>query len=359
MIAHLAVFHGSDAPLEHVEVSIPALRPGEILVRIRCCTLCKSDLHTHAGRRTEPTPTVLGHEIVGEIAEFGPGAVRNDSLGAPVMQGTRISWAIVVGCGHCFFCLHDLPQKCDRLYKYGHQQMTSEAPLCGGLADYTILMPNTAFYTVPDSVSDHVAAPANCATATVVAVLRASGPLEGRRVLVLGAGMLGLTACGMAHAGGASTVIACDPEPAGLARAAQFGATHLCSPDSLDSCVAEVTQGRGADIVLELAGTLASVQSAIALARIGGNVTLAGSVMPQGTIGLDPERLVRKWLSVRGVHNYHPHDLATALTFLAGPGRAIPFESLIAADYFLDQIEQAFTTAHSLSGVRIGVRPNL
>src|SRR5262249_10496086 len=146
LMARAALFTGFGEPLELVRFPTPEPRGAEVLVRIACCTLCRSDLHTHIGRRNEPTPTVLGHEIVGRIEAFGPEAVRVDAAGTPAAVGTRVTWAIAVGCGKCFFCADDLPQKCERPYKYGHVRAVRDLPLGGGLADYTVLVPGTVWY---------------------------------------------------------------------------------------------------------------------------------------------------------------------------------------------------------------------
>jgi alcohol dehydrogenase len=358
-MAQAVVFHGPGRPLERVSFAVPEPQGAELLVRVSACTLCRSDLHTQAGRRTEPTPTVLGHEIVGRIEAFGSTAARVDAGGKAAQIGDRITWAVAVGCGRCFFCAEDLPQKCERPYKYGHERVKPERPLGGGLAEFVILVPLTAWFRVPDDLPDRVAAPANCATATVAAVVRQAGPLAGRCVLVLGAGVLGVTACAMARAAGASLVLAGDPVPACRERASAFGATHTfpAEPDELAAGVAEVTHGRGADAAFELAGTAESVQSALSLVRTGGTVVLAGTVAPVGKVEFDPENVVRRMLTIRGVHNYHPGDLAAALAFLAGPGRGYPFASLVAAEYPLAEAEQAFAHAQEHPGVRVAVVP--
>jgi putative phosphonate catabolism associated alcohol dehydrogenase len=351
------VFTGAGRPLELVRFPTPEPRGAELRVRVTYCTLCRSDLHTYAGRRTEPTPVVLGHEIVGSIEAFGPTAPRHDAHGLPVSVGSRVTWAISVGCGSCFFCTEDIPQKCERPYKYGHGRLNPERPLGGGLADCVVLVPGTFWLRVPDEVPATVAALANCATATVAALLRQGGPIAGRTVLVLGAGVLGVTACAMARVAGARAVMVSDSLPA--ERALRFGATHDFPADreELTAGVRDVTHGRGADLVLELAGAAESAEAALALARIGGTVLLAGTVAPVGTIGIDPENVVRRLLTIRGVHNYHPRDLATALEFLAGPGRDFPWRSLIVAEYPLEQAEQAFAAAHTQPGVRVAVVP--
>jgi alcohol dehydrogenase len=162
----------------------------------------------------------------------------------------------------------------------------------------------------------------------------------------------------MARAAGADAVVVSDPRPVARERAADFGATHaLAAAADLDDRVREITAGRGADVVLELAGTADTVRAALAAARVGGTVVLAGTVAPVGTVPLDPEQVVRRMLTVRGVHNYHPRDLEAALAFLAGPGRGFPWETLVAARYPLAEVERAFADAHARPGVRVAVVP--
>ncbi len=346
-----AVFTAPGAPLALEHHPTPTPRGAEILVRVTCCTLCRSDLSTHAGRRSEPTPCVLGHEIVGRIEAFGPDAAHHDSAGMSASVGGRITWAIAASCGACFFCADGIPQKCERLHKYGHHRLDPARPLGGGLADFVVLVPGTHWLHVPAGIPDAVAAQANCATATVAGLLRHAGGLAGRSVLILGAGVLGVTACAMARAAGAASVIACDPSPESRARAVRFGATDAVPPDAL------APAGRGFDVVIELAGAASSVSSAFALARIGGTVLLAGTVAPVGTVPFDPEAAVRRMLTIRGIHNYAPRDLAAALAFLDGPGRALPFAELVSGEYTLEQAEEAFAAAHARPGVRVAVRP--
>jgi alcohol dehydrogenase len=250
----------------------PEPRGAEVLVRITCCTLCRSDLLTFTGRRNEPTPTILGYEMVGQIEAFGPQAARHDAEGVPVEPGTRITWAIGVGCGTCFFCKDDLPQKCQRLYKYGHRQIDWNSPWGGGLANYILLVPRTYWLRLPDTVPDEVVAFANFASATVAAVMRLAGPLSRRTVLVLGAGVLGLTACAMASVAGAVAVVVSDPVAACQERATAFGANACCGTNFSDqrTCLDPFTDGRGADVVLELAGTASSAQVGLQLCRTGG-----------------------------------------------------------------------------------------
>jgi alcohol dehydrogenase len=347
------LFHGPGRPLELVRAPVPQPQGGEILVRVTCCTLCTSDLHTHAGRRPEPTPSVLGHEIVGRVAALGP-----DVAGGPVAVDGRVTWGIAVGCGRCFFCTAGLPQKCERLVKYGHRRVTPGRPFAGGLADYVLLEPGTVVVPVPDAVPDAVAAPMACAGATAAAVVRAAAPaVAGGVVLVFGAGPLGLSAAAMARAAGALAVVVSDPDPDRRQRATEFGATHTVEPDAVTAAVSGLTAGRGADAALELAGSADAVRAALACVRVGGTVVLAGTVLPTEPVAVDPEAVVRRLLTVRGVHNYAPADLAAAVAFPAGPGKSAPWADLVGQTFPLAEAESAIGYAHAHRGTRVAVVP--
>jgi len=350
------LFHNAGQSLVRVEVSPRQPQSGEIAVRILCCTLCKSDLQTYCGKRIEATPAVLGHEAVGRIIEFGPQTVAIDTNGISARVGDRISWAVVASCGDCFNCRHDLPQKCETGYKYGHRATTLTTADGGGLAERLMLRPGTAWFRVPESIPDALAAIANCATATVAAMLRTAGAIKQRSLLILGAGTLGLTASAMAAVNGASAIIVVDPSQAARERALRFGATHVLATTDLHQ-IHEWTQGRGVDVAFELAGSPSSVESALKAVRTGGTVVLAGTVSPTPPIPLDAEQFVRRQLTLHGVHNYHPRDLSTALDFLAGGGASYPFASLIAGTFALNEADAAFRFAFDHPGVRVAVTP--
>ncbi|MBS0210966.1 MAG: zinc-binding dehydrogenase [Planctomycetes bacterium] len=349
------VFSGAGRPLEAKRFALPTLGEREVLVRVTGCTLCGSDLHTYTGRRSVPVPTVLGHEILGHIAVFGPGAARQDFTGQPLAEGDRVTWAIVANCGDCFYCRRDLPAKCLHSVKFGHEPLRDGQELTGGLAEYCVLPRGSAIFRLPDQLSDKVACPANCATATVAAVLEAAGAVRKRAVLVLGAGMLGLTACAMANLAGASAVICCDVLPERRQKAMAFGASAVASPDNVAEFVTQLTDGHGVDAVLELSGSTDALEQSLPLLRLGGTAVLAGAVFPTRPLTLEPERLVRRNLTLRGVHNYAPRHLEAALRFLAAAER-FPFASLVSSWLPLAHAEQAFQQAHHGHAYRIGVR---
>jgi putative phosphonate catabolism associated alcohol dehydrogenase len=352
-----AIFRGPGVPLEFRGVAVPRPRPGEILVEVVACTLCGSDLHSLHGRRTVPVPTILGHEILGRIVAFGEGAPDRDERGEPLAIGDRVTWAVVARCGECFYCRRGLPQKCERMVKYGHEAIGPGRELAGGLAGHCLLAPGTGVFKVPEGLPDSVACPANCATATVAAAIEAGGPIAGNRVLVMGAGMLGLTAASWASLEGAEAVIACDAEPSRLRLAGRFGATHRADPGSLADVIAEATEGRGVDIALELTGAPEAIEGALQGLRIGGTLVLVGSVCPTRPVPIVPEQVVRRCLTIRGVHNYRPEHLGRALEFLDRAG-SFPFEDLVTDWRPLSALSSALESPPDPDRPRLGIRPN-
>jgi alcohol dehydrogenase len=354
--ATAAVFRGVGRPFDLVTWPLPRPRGTEVLVEVIACTLCGSDLHSIHGRRSVPIPTVLGHEILGRIVAFGPEAPRVDAADRPLGVGDRVTWAIVASCGACFYCRNDLPQKCEHAFKYGHEPLRPGRELSGGLADHCLLAPGTAIFRVPVELPDAVACPSSCATATVAAALEAAGPIAGRSVLVLGAGMLGVTATAWCRALGASEVIACDQDAGRLAAAVAFGATRAAPPARLAGIIAEATGGRGVDLALELTGAPEAIEGALPLLRTGGTLVLVGSVFPTRPVAIAPERIVRGCITVRGVHNYTPRHLRAGLEFLAAHPE-YPFGTLVDSWRPLDALDAVVASALPPGALRAGIRP--
>jgi alcohol dehydrogenase len=352
------VYAGVPGQLALQEIPRPEPSSGEILVRVIGCTLCGSDLHTFEGRRQVPTPTVLGHEIAGEIVALGPDAPRCDLANQELRCGSRITWSLVASCCQCFFCQHDLPQKCVKAVKYGHEPLHPGRELLGGLAEHCLLVPGTSIVRLPDDFPLEVACPANCATATAAAALEAAGEIEGTRVLVLGAGLLGLTVCAMASARHAAEVICVEVNSERRARARLFGATHAIAPEELINVAGGLTQNRGVDVLVELTGSPAALETAWPVVRMGGTFVLVGSVFPARPVALPLEQIVRRHLILRGIHNYRPRHLLAAVQFASQYHRDFPFAELVAEWHTLASVENAMRSARNPSRIRVGIRPS-
>lgn len=326
----------------------------QILVKVEGCTICGSDVHTFLGRRSAQVPTVLGHEIAGRIVSFGPNNKRIDYSGNHLEIGTFVTWSVVANCDNCIYCKRGQLQKCDSNFKYGHKKHNPEEPWVGGLAEYILLVHGTKVFKIPEGLSLEVACPANCTTATNVAAFRVAGNLAGKVVLIMGAGMLGVTACAMAKFYGAKLVIVCDTNEKRLLKACVFGADQSTLPAGLSDVVSNLTEGLGVDIIFELTGAPVAFENAFECVGIGGKIILVGSVFPSTPVGLPMEIVVRKLLSIEGVHNYIPEDLAKALDFL-NQTRHLPWESLVGKWFNLSDVDLAFQLAQSPEYYRVGI----
>jgi Zn-dependent alcohol dehydrogenases len=217
----------------HEAVAVPGVRlaPGDVLVEVELATVCGSDVHTVAGHRAAPTPLVLGHEQLGRVVALGRGGARTVE-GVRLEVGRRVVWSVSVPCGRCVRCRHGHGHKCLTLQKYGHERMRRGWELSGGFATHVHVLAGTPIVIAPEHVPAAVLAPASCATATVAAALDAASaivPLDGRVVVIAGAGMLGLTAAAMAKDAGARVVVS-DPDEARRRGALSFGADAVADP---------------------------------------------------------------------------------------------------------------------------------
>ena len=345
------VFEGVPRTFEPCDIPLPLPAEGEWLVRVVAMTVCGSDRHTWEGRRQGPIPTVLGHEMIGDIVAGGAGCAGHDRRGRPIEVGCRVTWAIVAACGRCPACMNGYPQKCTGGVKYGHERAVGRRALTGGLAEYCLLARGTCVVVLDAALPITVACPANCATATVAGAIRACGEIDGAKLGIVGAGMLGLTACAFATTSGARVIVA-EPDAARRRRALAFGAVAAFHPDQWASGVAG-----SLDAVIEVSGTNAGFLAALPALRVGGTMILVGSVSPSHDVPVSLEGIVRRCLSIRGLHNYGPDDLIAAVEFLERHHRRYPFQELVSAWFPLSDTTGAFTAAADPACIRVGVRP--
>ena len=344
----IAVFEKPDSPLKIQSHSIPEPKEGEVLLKISACTICGSDLHTIAGTRKEKTPTILGHEIIGHVAAMGSDEIL-DITGTPISIGDRVTWAICMSCGDCSRCETGLPQKCTSVRKYGHEVFDGESGFVGGFAEYILLPRTSAILRIRNNVADEVLCPANCATATVVAACRQVQTINDRDVLIIGGGMLGLTAAAYTKSIGARNITVIEPTEQRRQLCFQFGADKaVTDSSSLDGKY---------DVILDFSGVSQAIEKCIPHTAVGGSVVLVGSVTPSPGISVDPEFLVRNLVRLVGVHNYHPKDLITAVEFLSLHADNFPFGQLVACSFSLQEINEAVKYALEQKPVRVMVKP--
>ncbi len=349
--AFVQVFAGPDSPILSETWMFPELGPKEVLVDITLATICGSDLHTIMGHRKEATPAILGHEGVGRVVRVG-------HLREELRTGDRVTWSIADSCGVCQACTEDrLPQKCESLFKYGHASNSDGTGLNGCYASHIVLRAGTHIVKIPASLPDEVVAPANCALATVVNAVSML-PDTCSSVLVQGAGLLGLYACALLKERGVKYVFCVDIQEQRLAQIGRFGGIPVDGrperyPDARMAIV-DVAP-RGIDAVLEMAGVASLVPEGVRLLRPGGYYGFVGMVHPDSHLSMTGEQIIRKCLTVYGIHNYAPWHLDEAIQFLNDTVDKYPYTSLISPPFPLSKLLDAIDLAKTRKWPRVAV----
>ncbi|WP_229599744.1 zinc-binding dehydrogenase [Runella slithyformis] len=338
---------------------LPELSAGEVLVRNVYTTLCGSDLHTFCGLRKENTPTVLGHEIVGKVVEISESHSGKDFAGNVLNEGDIVTWSIFSADPASEMSKLGMPQKTPGVFKYGHATVTEKDAFHGGLAEYCLLKPHTAILKIPDNVSLPVAATLNCAVATVAGALRHAGTVKGKTVLITGTGLLGMVCAAMCKDAGAEKIIAADISPQRLQQSLAFGVEETClmtpgsgaeNESALSSLDSEI------DIVFDMSGSPEAMEEGVAVLGIGGVAVWVGAVFRQRKVMLDAEQIIRRLITVKGLHNYNYEDFVYAVDFMRRNAQRFPFEQIIGKEFSLSEAEQAFEYALTNRPLRVGIR---
>ncbi|MDH5263845.1 MAG: zinc-binding dehydrogenase [Betaproteobacteria bacterium] len=358
----LAVYDAPGRPFEIRLFPVREPRAGEVLVKIRMSTICRSDIHSWRGHRPNPCPGVLGHEIIGNIVALGAG-ITHDMRGEPLAPGDRITWSEYFIPGPSYFTeVLDLPQKSPGVDKYGHMAATTEPHHHGGFGEYCYVLPQSWILKLPADLTDEEATPVNCGVATMVCATERAEIVLGDAVVVQGLGLLGLYGAALAKGRGARLVIGLDTVPARREMAAKFGVDHVLDPAALgeDALVGEVRAlcgADGADAVLEVCGYPEVVSAGIRYLRTGGRYVLAGVVNPGSFVNIDVNLILRRLVTLRGVHNYHPRNLVEALDFVHANRGRYPFHELVDGKYRLEEVGRAMQDAEARRVLRAAIVP--
>jgi L-iditol 2-dehydrogenase len=276
--------------LELVRMEEPAIGPEEVLVRVRACGICGSDVHGldgSTGRRIPPL--VMGHEAAGEVVKTG--AEVTD-----LRPGDRVTFDSTIYCGRCYYCTRGDVNLCDNRQVLGVSP--GEYRRHGAFAEY-VAVPRRIMYRLPDKLSYEQAALIEAVSVAVHAVNLTEFEL-GASAVVVGTGMIGLLAVQALRAAGCARVVAVDVDRARLGLALQLGATEAVHSKERDAAevVRELTGGRGADVALECVGATDPIRTAIGCVRKGGAVTLVGNIAPNVEIPL--QAVVTRQIRLQG-----------------------------------------------------------
>ena len=330
-----------DVRLETAAIPTPA--PGEVLVRSTLVGICGSDTHALAGHHPFLTSRYLpGHEATGTVVALGDGI---ESL----FVGQRVLLKPNVACGDCANCAAGRSNACAQLSWIGCDPSLHWA---GAMADYFVA-PERNLFPVPDGVDDRTAVLVEC-LATPVHAVRISGDLTGARVVILGAGTIGVLCVVAARHAGAGAMVVTDLDPGKLDRARRVGAHGAVPAD--DPAVNErvlAQLGGPADVVLDCVTNERSLNQAVALLRRAGTLAVVGVPPRDATL---PMPLIQDWeIRVQGCAAYTEADIRTALQIATDAG--LPTDEIVAATYGLDEVASAFGQAAADSSGKVLIAP--
>ncbi|HXR06042.1 MAG TPA: galactitol-1-phosphate 5-dehydrogenase [Candidatus Acidoferrum sp.] len=255
------------------ETATPRPGPDEVLVAVKACGICGSDVHGMDGStgRRRP-PIIMGHEAAGVIAETGA-AVKGWA------KGDRVTFDSTIYCGECFFCRRGEINLCDRRRVLG---VSCEGYRQEGAMAELVAVPERILYRLPEGLAFEHAALAEPFAVALHAIGRAPITLNDA-VAVVGAGMIGLALTQGLRAAGCGRLMVVDLEEERLALAKKLGATDVIKAAGGNAAgeILKLTEGRGADAAFEAAGVTATVELALGCLRKGGRATLVGNVSPR------------------------------------------------------------------------------
>jgi L-iditol 2-dehydrogenase len=309
-----------------------------VLVRVGSVGVCGSDVHYYEegriGEFVVRDPLVLGHEAGGVVVDTGPG-VRGLS------PGDRVAMEPGVPCRSCRQCLTGHYNLCPDVTFFG------TPPVDGAFCEYVVL-PQAFVFAVPDTISDDAAALLEPLSVGIWACRR-GGVTAGSRVLVTGAGPIGLVTTQTARAFGAVEITVADVNPHRLRLASELGATAVV--DVRETDVADA--GIEPDVLLECSGSVAAIRSAVPAVARAGRVVLVG--MGADEVPLPLSAVQRRELEVTGTFRY-ANTWPTAVS-LAASGR-VDLDRLVTGHYGLEDVGRALTAGMSdETSIKAVVRP--
>jgi L-iditol 2-dehydrogenase len=335
------VYSGETIRIE--ELALPALGRGELVVRVRACGLCGSDLAKMFQQKLQ-APTVLGHEIAGEVVR----------VGADVSQfhiGDRVVVAHHVPCYGCHYCRHGNYSMC-RSFKQSNL-------IPGGFAE-EVLVPAEHVKLTTLRLPTHVSFDEGSFTEPLACCLRGLRRWNLQPadvVLLVGLGPMGLLMAQLVRAS-RGIVLGTDLDEKRLEFATRMGVDAVCSAadgEQVNRLVQELTEARGCDVVVLTAGHGGTVQDACQWVRDGGTITLFGNLAPQQPAQLDPNVLYYREITVQGSYSPSPLELVHALHLIES--HAVKVDMLITHRLPLEALPQAVELARTHRAVKAIINP--
>lgn len=327
------------------QLDIPAIRSDEALLRVEMTGVCRTDASFYQGKtRPHLIPLILGHEILGHIAEIGEEAAQ--AYG--VREGDRVVVESSIRCGRCPYCREGNYQLCDNHRSYGTSMTLSTPPhLWGAYGEYLYLAPGSVLHPISESVPAEAAVLACSVIADGIQWVRDMGQVQpGNTVVVQGAGQQGLAAALAARECGARQIIVTglsrDERRLELARKLGATLTIDVEKENVQQRILELTDATLADLVVDVSGSPQALAQAGSLVRKGGTIVVASVVGETTLVPISNDQLVFKQITVKYVYTSTAPAVRSAVELIES--RKYPLEEMVTHKFAFTDAERAVRT---------------
>ncbi len=342
-----AVFRGPNR-MELEEVAVPQISKEDLLIRVKACAICGTDLRIYTGQKTKGvrTPSVLGHEIAGQVEDIGENVQG-------FKKGDRVAIAPVLPCGNCRYCKNNQENACLNRKGLGYQYN-------GGFAEYLKLpgeyLSKGNLFIIPEGISYQEA----CLAEPLGCVYNGSERSRIKindTVVIIGAGPIGLMHLLLSKAKGSTTIIVSEPLPARRQMAKKSGANLVVNPaeEDLVKTVLEYTDGKRADVVILSIGITSLIDPALRLLKKGGILNLFAGFPKESEAVISPNIIHYDEVWVTGATACTRSQYEKSLDLISR--RKIDLKPLISHTYPLAKIEEAFATVANGAGIKVIIKP--
>ena len=355
------------------EYPYPKVEKDSVLIRMEYSGICGTDKHSYQGwfdqkgGRSLPLPVIQGHENVGVVEEIGSEFLDYD--GRPLKVGDRVIPAPNVPCGRCYSCRNNHPYYyCAEKRDYGNNIGAGDPPhLFGGWSEYTYILPRSYLFSYPKHLPVELGTLIEpfSVTACLDKARQWSSEWEpfrsGDTVVVMGTGPIGIMHILKAHLLGTGKLIAVDKVKFRLTIAEKLGANHSIVNNSIDELkdkIMELTDNRGADLVVDCTGLAEGLSQSLELIREGGMILEVGAASNSTTVNINPHYLFEKSARIIGVGGDEVSQYMPSIKILERTLDYIPWDSIISHKYKISQIDEAMQKALGDESMKVLLSPN-